>query len=295
MNIGRRNYICMVVMILLLIATSCTGAAGPFPPQTGMSTVQTEPPWFFNPYLSNTGILVVDYQTQRLEAAYLERQDVCSVQHPPVSEEELLARAGGLFDAVGKWWPRRVVQGSSGPEERLDFDITYVDHLAVLEMEPGDFGGVAVSDRCTGLVLFAGEIVWAGRGRQLYPAEGFGLSVLQHVSGQAPAPEQFDVMIGPYAYADPQSADLAWASVSDLNFVQQFATAPYTVLAYLYPRTVGVFNPKFADWIIFLRREPTGSPAPALNAVPTEPPPPLEFSPIPTMPGPQSPLPTPKP
>lgn len=147
----------------------------------------------------------------------------------------------------------------------------------MLEIVPGDFGGVAISDPCSGLVLYAGSIVWAGGGEQLYPAAPIRSDALKRVSQQISPPRRVDVVIGPYADGDEEGGIAAWNSVKDLNLVQEIASAPYSVLVYLYPRTVGMFNPANADWVILLYRGPTPA-TPNPNLRPTITPPPVPTS-----------------
>ncbi len=215
----------------------------------------SNPAWLIREDMTNIGIIVLDFQTLQLKRAYFNVQTPCSEVRPPVDDAELKSRAGGLFNAVGKYWSRRIVKDENGVREELDFEVSYKGDLAVLEMEPGDFGGFAVSHRCSGLVLYAGSIVWSGTGRQLYPAISIPPNALKRApSRRAPTPERIDVVSVPYANEDEGIA--AWKSIQDLNFVQDMAHGPYSVLVYLYPRSVGVFAPSNADWVIFVHRSP---------------------------------------
>jgi hypothetical protein len=49
-------------------------------------------------------------------------------------------------------------------------------------------------------------------------------------------------------------ADTAWANVERLDIVWDFAMDDYRVGIYLYPPSVGVFDPSSAKWIVFLYR-----------------------------------------
>ena len=190
-------------------------------------------------------------------AAYFTRQEPCGPGHPEVSEEILRERAGGIFNAVGQYWPRRVITDDEGEREELDFSTKIVGDLAILEIPPGDFGGFAVLHRCSGLVLYAGSIVWSGTGEQFYPAEPIRADALLRQKKPVSSPKKMDIIIGPDVYSVENERGIdAWNSVQDLNIVQDLAASPYEVLIYLYPRTVGEFNAANASWVVFVQRNP---------------------------------------
>jgi hypothetical protein len=206
----------------------------------------------YDPYESAIAIITLDFQTLRMKAAYLAYGEPCDSQ-PPVSDEEVRTRAGAIF--AGKYTWEINVQGGG---------VSRVGDFVVLGVAPSDFGGVAVSDPCTGEVLFAGSIVWNGRGGQLYPVEPIPPDLLDRTSGQASPPQSIDVT-GSLAASDApgegggleEGGLAAWDSVLDLNLVGDLASAPYTVLVLLYPRSVGAFDPAAADWVIFVHCPPT--------------------------------------
>ena len=249
----------LTCLILLFFGASCSknmpaldGNATP------VNSIPT-PGWFINPSQSNIGIFVLDYQTLAFRAAYFTKQEPCGSNRQPVSEEELQERAGGLFNAVGKNWSRRVITDDKGNEQsELAFKTTLAGDLAVLDLPPGDFGGFAVLHRCSGLVIYAGSILYMGKGEQLFPANPINPDVLTHKKTSINSPQRVDVIFGPYVgHIEKESGLSAWNSIQDLNFVQDLAVSPYDVLVYLYPRTVGVFNPDDAEWVIFVQRKPT--------------------------------------
>ena len=215
--------------------------------------------WFIDPYLANIGILVLDYQSLELKTAHFTKQEPCSSRRQPVSEEELISRAAGIFNAVGKSWSQRVIPNANGQErEELDIHIRFAGDLALLEIPPGDFGGFAVSHRCSGLVLYAGSILWAGLGEQLYPANPIIFESLSRKPTTILPPQEIDVLIGPQvSLIEDQSGIEAWHSIQDLNLVKSLTMSPYDVFVYLYPRTVGDFDPDKAVWVIFVNQYPT--------------------------------------
>ncbi|MCJ7510150.1 MAG: hypothetical protein MUP14_04580 [Dehalococcoidia bacterium] len=206
----------------------------------------------YDPYESAIAVITLDFQTLRLKAAYLTYGEPCDSQ-PPVRDEEVRARAGAIFAGEYAWEIN--VQGGG---------VSRVGDFVVLRIQPSDFGGVAVSDPCTGEVLFAGIIVWNGFGRQLYPVEPIPPDLLERTSGQASPPQSIDVASSLAArYPEDEQARLeeaglaAWDSVLDLNLVGDLASAPYTVLVLFYPGKIGAFEPAAADWVIFVHRAPT--------------------------------------
>lgn len=258
----------------------------------------TRPTWFLPDHLSNIAIILVDFQTLQFEVAYFTSQVPCGRNRPPVSDEELKFRAGGIFNAAGTYWTRRVIEEANGKREELAFEVSRIGDFVVLEIPPGDFGGVAVSHPCSGLILYAGSIVWSGSGEQLYPAVAIDPGALEHTSRQVSTPQRIDVRIGPGVHLGAgeakESGMAAWNSVKGLNLVQELASRPYSVLVYLYPRTVGMFDPARADWVIFVHRGASPE-APTVDAPPTPTPQPPELLPTPTSQFPISPLPTPQP
>lgn len=45
--------------------------------------------------------------------------------------------------------------------------------------------------------------------------------------------------------------DAAWEAIDDVAVVKDMSESPYPVGAYLYPPTVGAFDPDVADWVFF--------------------------------------------
>lgn len=264
MIILRHTYILLIISLLFILTVTACGRMGS----------QSESAWYIDDSLSNIAIVVVDFETLQLERAYFTKQEVCQTSRPPVSDEELISRASGLFNAVGKSWSRRLMGEVPHQWEELRIELTHVGNLALLEIPPGDFGGFAVSHACSGLVLYAGSIVFAGRGKQLYPAIPLPANSLQRSSGFIEPPQKLDLLITPSANSEQADAIKAWTSIQGLNLVRELATEPYRVFVYLYPRSVGMFNPSHADWVIFIERAPDPNPykGPTATPWPTIPP-----------------------
>ena len=211
--------------------------------------------WDIDPQLDNLAILVLDYQSLQLQAVYFTRQESCSSSRQPVSDEELLANASEIFNAAGDNWSRRMVTDDYGNQRtELVFKTYPAGDLTVLEMEAGDFGGFAVLHRCSGMVLYAGSTVWDGTGEQLYAPDPINLAELAPTEKSPAQPEAVRTLTGTYVNAkEAERGQAIWSSVQDLNIVQDLAKSRYDVLVYLYPRSVGMFNPGNASWVIFVQ------------------------------------------
>ncbi len=238
--------VCLIVLMLYACSTG----------QSNASSASAQSPWFIRPHASNIAVLILDFETMRFKAAYFTWQEPCDESHPPVSDEALKVKAGGIFTATGTHYTRRLIEEEGEAREELAFEVARVGDFAILWIPPGDFGGVAISHLCTGQVLFAGSIVHGGRGEQLYPADFIRPDALKPTSRQAPTPQSIDVVVGHQIIDDQDRGLAAWESVVNLNLVNDLAAGPYSVLVYLYPRTVGAFDPAAADWVVLIHRLP---------------------------------------
>lgn len=246
----------LALAVALLLIVACGGSTREESATPTPTPLERALARFYNvhdPYKSATVISTLDFQTLGLKAAYFIRQGSCDTGWG-ASDEELRRTFGDFFSARGYDWASRLLEEDASQASRVGlFDISRVGEFVVLLMRPSDFGGVAVCDRCSGRVLFAGSVVWNGRGQQLYPVDPIASYALQRTSDQAASPRRIDVA----GYGGDQEDGLAaWDSVLELNLVKELASAPYSVLVYLYPRTVGAFDPVTADWVIFLQRDP---------------------------------------
>lgn len=231
--------------------TSTAPVKTAFMPLTNTATpIPVRPGWQINSSALNYAIIVLDYQTLTLKSAYIQPLSPCQHQ---VDDEVIKSRADGFFEAVMEYGTRRVT--ADGKTE-LGINVQRVGDFALAEISPNDFGGAAILDPCNGLVLFAGSIVYDGAGEQLYPATPIRPDALRYQTGQIPQPQRIDGRAGPSS-TGTEGYEKAWNSVQSLNLVQDFASSSYSVFVYLYPRTVGVFLPENADWVIFLHRDPS--------------------------------------
>jgi hypothetical protein len=118
---------------------------------------------------------------------------------------------------------------------------------------PLDWGGISFLYSKNLDTLFNATIIWMGRGeigfpRGFLPADSFKI---QQTNVAAPISFQY------YEFGTPVSlfqkkADSAWNAAKSLQVVKDFSQHPYRVGIYLYPPSVGAFDPSVAKWIVFL-------------------------------------------
>lgn len=122
---------------------------------------------------------------------------------------------------------------------------------------PGDFGGAAVVNARNGLSVFGGSIVWSGTGEITYPstwrpAEELGPDCTPTVNALPPTARGYDLDAGaPLDSADvedPLSA--AWVTALPDGLWQ--VGYVFDAVVVMYPRTVGMFDPASAEWIVML-------------------------------------------
>jgi hypothetical protein len=118
---------------------------------------------------------------------------------------------------------------------------------------PGDFGGVGVVSEDTGLSVFGGSIVWNGRGDIVWPSawrEGNELGNRCGPEGRPPTTYSYDLVEG----GEIQDARLSEVLeiTRDTAIDQAFWRGGYVfdVVVLRYPRSVGVFNPATAEYIV---------------------------------------------
>jgi hypothetical protein len=120
---------------------------------------------------------------------------------------------------------------------------------------PGDFGGAAAVSAHTGLSVFGGSIIWAGSGEITYPASWrpvAGLGVNCPKVGRIPTSRGYDLVAGaPLGQAD---IDQALAVVEKTAVPAAIWQGGYLFDAVVlrYPRSVGLFIPATAEWIVLI-------------------------------------------
>jgi hypothetical protein len=105
-------------------------------------------------------------------------------------------------------------------------------------------------------VLYA-TIIWMGTGQIYHPID-FSLTYpFNKINHKVDKPDLIEYynFYGEKVYYDSifiKSADSAWNQIDSLEITRLFADQDYKVGIYLYPPTVGMFNPYVAKWIVFL-------------------------------------------
>lgn len=125
--------------------------------------------------------------------------------------------------------------------------------VAEFYVAPGDLGGMALFHATTGQLLFAGHIVWAGRGDILAPTEWRAAGDIRAATGVALGPAWGRDETGTLGNAEAAAiADPARAT--NLGAALAARTAGSRVAAHLffYPRSVGALDPRTAEWIVVL-------------------------------------------
>jgi hypothetical protein len=120
-----------------------------------------------------------------------------------------------------------------------------------------DFANIAFLYTETGDTLFYATIIWHGQGEIYVP--GAFMPVDSFETKTLPSKEPLSIQYFSIYPDMPEStfhqkADSAWTGVKDLDIVHDFAREDYRVGIYLYPPSVGVFDPEVAQWVVFLYR-----------------------------------------
>ncbi len=125
---------------------------------------------------------------------------------------------------------------------------------------PLDFGFITIQLKTTLDTVFSGSIIWMGRGKINYP-RNYQLDSPYNSDGNKIARpkniEYFNVD-GSKIKEDTfilNQANLAWEAINSLHITNEFANFDFKAGIYIYPPTVGSFDPNVAKWIIFLYYE----------------------------------------
>ncbi len=121
---------------------------------------------------------------------------------------------------------------------------------------PGDFGQITFTLASTSDTIFDATIIWMGTGQIDYPEEFITIDPFSFES--TPVVKPSDIMyldMEGNISDDPwitEKADSAWDVVDSLVITRYFSEYNYKVAIYLYPPSVGAFDPQAAKWIVFL-------------------------------------------
>ncbi len=121
---------------------------------------------------------------------------------------------------------------------------------------PGDFGDITFNISSTNDTVFNATIIWMGTGQIHYP-NSFSSNTPFNISTtvvEKPLDISYWNMSGQITTDSffINQADSAWHEIESFKITDMFFKLGFKVGIYLYPPTVGMFNPSVAKWIIFL-------------------------------------------
>jgi hypothetical protein len=137
---------------------------------------------------------------------------------------------------------------SDCPIDSIPFTIDYDS--------PGDFGGVTFKLSELQDTVFSATIIWMGTGQIYYPNEFSMQGSFLDTNKVTNKPNDLRYIdTDGNAITDAyllNKADSAWNAIDSLKITELFAENRFKSAIYLYPPSVGAFDPNVAKWIIFL-------------------------------------------
>jgi hypothetical protein len=166
----------------------------------------------------------------------------------------------GGFASIDEGKARIVAQADAGFGQNGDaLAGANPSDVFVFRQPPGDFGGVGVVSAHTGLSVFGGSIIWAGSGEITWPKTPWGgpngMGGPDCALSMWPKWRGFD-LAGENVYTDAlaqQALQTAWNTAVPAGLAKKQSITEAVVL--LYPRSVGVFNPFTAEWIVLINSQ----------------------------------------
>jgi hypothetical protein len=188
-----------------------------------------------------TAVVRLDFRTRSI----LGYQVICAPASIGASEEQALKTALAQTNISSNAIPVSV--GSGTPMDEFVFFAT-----------PSDLGGIAAVSATMGQSVFAGTIVFGGRGEITYPMTWRPAVDLRAdcspLSGVVPRRGWDAVARTPLSVANVDAADqIVERTAISAAFRDGGNVASVFVL--LYPRTVADFDPATAEWIVILNGE----------------------------------------
>lgn len=167
------------------------------------------------------------------------------------------AVVAGAYGGVDEATARAVSQAASGygTQGTLLSGADPADDW-VFYQSPGDFGGVGVVSARTGLAVFGGSIIWMGTGDITWPTSWSPASDLASgcsaSDGGFGTTRGFDLVTG--GALSTGDVDAVLAAVADTAVLPAIWHGGYAFDAVVlrYPRSVGVFDPTTAEWIVLI-------------------------------------------
>ena len=135
--------------------------------------------------------------------------------------------------------------------------------LIISSQDPCDLGWILMEYACTGDTVFRATIIWSGQGEIKVPSnftspDSFPVyGELHTIPATTAYLQECGEIIDPAMYPERiAAADSIWAQLSQLSVIHEFAGNEFHIILYLYPPSVGWFDPNVAKWILFIYRNP---------------------------------------
>lgn len=161
----------------------------------------------------------------------------------------------GEIDKVDQKTARAIAERDTGYGygQALSPELATDEH--VFYSAPGDFGGVGVVSVNTGLSVFGGSIIWMGTGELTWPRDAWepALKAMPDCTLDSfPKWTGYDLVGGVAAQtaAFGEALQAVWTTLLPLGVAEVQPIRSAVVLRY--PRSVGMFNPATAEWIVLL-------------------------------------------
>ena len=125
-------------------------------------------------------------------------------------------------------------------------------------MNPMDYGEILFKYSYNSDTLFYASIWWAGTGQIFYPEEfspSIEFSYQEDVVVLPIHSQYYDYWLTPQGYSWQEfieKADSAWRAIDSLQITNEFSEYSFRVGIYAYTPVLGMFDPTYAKWIIFL-------------------------------------------
>lgn len=138
------------------------------------------------------------------------------------------------------------------------YKVVLPQHIDSLEIvcdykAPGDFGSVALFEKTTGTELFAGTIIWMGKGKRTFPEQIKPPSLYTKLKIPSPMPDfRTPNHNKDQAYDTGIDYKDIWNAIKYLQEVN-WLTSSSQAYIYLYQPSVGVGDPADWYWLIFLK------------------------------------------
>jgi hypothetical protein len=117
---------------------------------------------------------------------------------------------------------------------------------------PGDFGGASAVSARSGLTVFAGSIVWAGTGSLLVPSKWETTELGTGCASFMFPVRAFDLTSGAELKNGEANAAVNVVFGSAIPSALAKIGGVFDAVVLLYPRTVGLFEPETAEYLVLL-------------------------------------------